>query len=486
MARGAARTRSSGVIAAAWRRTVARLVAVLCLGFAAGSVQADGFEPFEFALVGDPQIGYGPGAEYADAARFGHVVDDIAARGFPLTVVAGDLVQDRSLWQHWAYGRVARRLPGQVLLVPGNHDIVDRSTLAAWRERHGPDYRDAVHANVAFVLLDSETLRDGAISPSENTAQWAFLESALAAHVAARRNHIVLVVHRPPFVDSEDEAEGGHNWPPESRSRLLALARTHGVRWILAGHLHRTTVIEARDGLRIVVGAGSARSFDRSPIAYHRFRVEREALHFEQVVVAPPPAEPFAVRGLSGWTPRLFEFSVRHWILTALYAAVAVLTLQAARRDIRSADPEGARLWWAVTLALLLFGANMQLDFDELISETGRIAAKVTGLYALRHVITATSAVALAALALFLFLRYWRRARGHRAPLAALAGLTPPAVWFSLSAMSHHDIGMLFNEGWWDLLTLGGLVFVAVCAMHRRSVPDRASHASVAVMRSRR
>jgi hypothetical protein len=283
-------------------------------------------------------------------------------------------------------------------------------------------------------------------------------------------------------VDNEDETDGDHNWPRETRSRLLALARAHGVRWILAGHLHRTAVIEAHDGLRIVVGAGSARSFDRSPVAYHRFRVEREALHLEQVIVAPPPAEPFTVRGLPGWTPRLFDFSVRHWIFTALYAAVALLALRAARRHARSGLPETSRLWWAVTLALLFFGANMQLDLDELISEAGRIAANVTGIYALRHVITAASAVALAAMALFLFVHYWWRARGQRAPLAALACLTPPAVWFCLSAMSHHDIGMVFNEGWWDLLTLVGLVLAAVCAKRHRTAPDRAPHHSNAAM----
>jgi serine/threonine-protein phosphatase CPPED1 len=443
-------------------RALALIGALLLASVQPASAQT--FEPFEFALLGDPQIGFGPGAEYGDAARMVQVVDHIAAHGFPVSVVAGDLVQDRSLWQHWAYGRAARGLPGRVLLVPGNHDVVDRASLQDWRQRHGPDYHDAMFRNVAFVLLNSETLRDRGISPLENAAQWAFLERSLATHHAEGRTHIVLVMHRPPFVEREDEGEEEANWPPESRARLLALARAHGVRWILAGHLHRTALIEARDGLRILVGAGTALSFDRSPVAYHRLRVERTEITFEQVVVAPPPAEPFSVRGLSGWTPRLFDPSLRHWIFTLAYALVGALAWRASQRSEGSAK----RLWRTIGLLLLALGANMQLDVDELVSEAGRIAAKLIGVYALRHLITGAAALAVACSAALLFMRSWTRARQERAALAALALLAPSLAWFCLSAISHHGWGMLFNEGWWDLLILAALIGIAACAARQR------------------
>jgi serine/threonine-protein phosphatase CPPED1 len=429
---------------------------------------ADAFEPFEFALLGDPQIGFGPGAEYADASRLSQVVDHIAASGLPLSIVAGDLVQDRSLWQHWAYGRVARGLPGKVLLVPGNHDVIDSSSLRDWRERHGLDYHDAVWRNVAFVMLNSETLRDQRISPLENAAQWEFLQRSLATHRTAGRTHIVLVMHRPPFVSSENEGEQEANWPPESRARLLALARAHGVRWILAGHLHRTALIEASDGLRILVGAGSALSFDRSPVAYHRLRVERTSIDFEQVVVAPPPAEPFAVRGLSGWTPRLFDPSLRHWIFTLAYATVGALAWRTSRRTNGIAQ----RLWRTIGLLLFALGANTQLDIDELVSEVGRIAAKLLGIYALRHVITGFTVLAVAGGAVLLFARSWSRTRRERAALTALALLAPSLAWFCLSAISHHGWGMLFNEGWWDLLILAALIGITACSV-RQVTPAR-------------
>jgi serine/threonine-protein phosphatase CPPED1 len=426
----------------------------------------EAFAPFTFALVGDPQIGYGTGAEYADAQRFGRVVDDIAAQQMPVSVVVGDLVEDRSLWQHWAYQRVARGLPGRVLLLPGNHDVTNRASLADWRTRHGPDYHDAVHHNVAFVLLNSETARDDRLSGAEHEAQWAWLARTLAAHHAAGRTHIVLAMHRPPFVENEDEGEENANWPPAARARLLALARAHGVRWILAGHLHRTTTIRAADGLTIVVGAGSARSFDRSPIAWHRVRVSAEGLAFEQRVVAPPPAEPFSVPGLRDWTPRLFDFSLRHWILTAAYLACA-FWLFATGRQQRGAG-KAAAPWPALAVLLLALGLNMQLDIDELLREVGRIAAKLSGVHAVRHAITGGAVAAALLGGAFWLWRAWRHGAERRLGTAAIALAAVPVAWFALSAISHHDLGMLFNEGWWDLAIVGALVSIALCAAFAR------------------
>lgn len=450
----------------ALRRLAATLLmGVLSLGAASAQPNA-GFKSFEFALLGDPQIGYGPGAEYADAGRFSQIVDHVNAQGLPLAIIAGDLVQDRSLWQHWIFNWTLRRLQPHVLLAAGNHDVVDSASLEAFRRRHGKDYFDAVIHDVAFIVVDSETARDERISAAEFAAQWDFIARSLATHRKAGRRHIVLVMHRPPFVDDESEAASEQNWPPATRTRLLALAREHGVRWILAGHLHRTHLVEAHDGLRIVVGAGSARSFDRSPVAYHRFRVGHEGLSHEHVVVAPPPPEPFSVPGLRGWTPRLFDPSLRHWIFTLLYAAVGFSALLTARRLTQRPGVQSgpARLWRGVALALFAFGANMQLDVDELLSELLRIAARGAGVHDIRHWLSAIVLLGAYIAAALWLARASRGALVGRATTMALALLMVPSTWFALSAISHHRIGMLFNEGWWDLLVLAALGGIAVSA----------------------
>ena len=83
------------------------------------------FSAFDFALLGDPQIGFGPGGEYADAHRLGKIVDSVNATRLPLVLVAGDLVQDRSIWQKWLFEWQASRFGARLVLVPGNHDCGD-------------------------------------------------------------------------------------------------------------------------------------------------------------------------------------------------------------------------------------------------------------------------------------------------------------------------------------------------------------------------
>lgn len=454
-------------------------LAIICLAARLAPARAqtpEGFARFEFALLGDPQIGYGQGGEYADAARFGKVVDAVNEQKLPLTIIAGDLVQDRSLWQEWIFSWVARRLQSRVLLVAGNHDVIDRDSLKDYRGRHGQDFYDTVINNVAFIVINSETARDKRISAAEFELQWNFIQRSLETHQGARRTHIVLVMHRPPFVHDEGEISSDANWPLESRARLLRLARQHGVRWILAGHLHSTVDVRASDGLRIIVGAGSARSFDQSPVAYHRFAVAEDGLHVQQVVVAPAPREPFSVPGLREWTPRLLDPSARHWLLTIAYCAVGGLALARSRRlkspepGLVKADP-GAQLWYGIALTLFGFGLNMQLDLDELLREVGRIAAQLTGIYVVRHVITASVLVALAGAATFLLIHQHRRARQDSATTITLALLTPLSAWFLLSTISHHDIGMVFNEAWWDILVLASLAGIALCARSTRQTP---------------
>jgi len=451
-------------------------LAIICLAARLAPVSAqtpEGFTPFEFALLGDPQIGYGQGGEYADAARFGQVVGAINAQQLPLAIIAGDLVQDRSLWQEWIFSGVVRRLQPRVLLVAGNHDVVDGGSLKDYRVRHGQDFYDTVINNVAFIVINSETARDTRVSAAEFELQWNFIQRSLEVHQRAGRTHILLVMHRPPFVHDEAEASSDANWPLETRERLLRLARQHGVQWILAGHLHSTADIRAKDGLRIIVGAGSARSFDRSPVGYHRFSVAQDGLRVQKVVVAPAPREPYSIPGLREWTPRLLDPSPRHWFLAIVYCAVGALALARSRR-LRAPEPgslnapPGAQLWYGIALALFGFGLNMQLDLDELLREVGRIGAQLTGIYVVRHVITASTLIALAGAATFLLIRLHRRSRHDPATTAVLALLIAPGAWFFLSAVSHHDIGMVFNEAWWDILILASLAGIALCARSTR------------------
>lgn len=419
--------------------------------------------PFGFALLGDPQIGYGADGDFSDKARFAQVVEAVNESDVELAIVAGDLVQDRNWLQRRLFADVRSRLRPKTLLVAGNHDVVDVASLERYRKDNGADYYDYVHGGTAFVIIDSETARSRAISDSEYNAQWGFIENALRAHVEAKRTQIVLALHRPPFVDDENEPDSERNWPRATRQRLLGLAREARVRWILAGHLHMLHEGQTHDGIRIVVGPGSARNFDASPIGFHHFIAAGDALADEWRVVGPTPPPPWHVPGFSGWTPRLVAFSMGHWLLTLAFALAGAFTWVAARavQGRRAGEP---RAWRGVGVALFFFAANMQLDLDEFVQEVARIAVKVVGINAIRHVVSATLLVVMVALSVVWLMRNMRAGRRSRALLTAIAALGVPTLWFALSMISHHDLGMLVSADTWDQLTYLSLAVICGCA----------------------
>lgn len=431
--------------------------------------------PFEFALIGDPQIGYGHGGSFSDAERFRKVVAAVNAAGVELAILPGDLVQSRRFWEWRAFEGELGQLKPKVLLTAGNHDVVSKSSLDAFRERFGRDYYDFVKHNAAFVMVDSETARDPHISPVEYEKQWKWLEARLRQHALDHRDPIVIATHRPPFAEAENEPSSEGNWPRETRRKLLALARTYGVRWFLSGHLHSTLSARTSDGIHVEVVAGSARIFDDSPIGFRRFKVANGTLESSFVKVASAPPKPFHVPGVPEWTPRLFDFSWRHWLFTMVYIAVGFAALRT-RKQLRAAARKAsaaaqktmeinARLWLAIAVGLFFFGANMQLDLDEFAREGGRVLAKVLGVHEYRHWIT-LSGLCLGVLAVAVGLaRGLSRATASRRGLWALAMLSVPTLWFVLSAVSHHDLGMLMEEQWWDLGVLGALGTMAALAV---------------------
>jgi len=144
-------------------------------------------------------------------------------------------------------------IDGQVLALPGNHDvgdeppgqdpaqIVDGPRLARWDAAFGAD-RFALDVG-AWRLLGVNAQLFGSGLPRE-AEQDGWLDAELAA-AAGRR--IALVLHKPLFVEHEDEAEATATcMTPAPRARLLARLRAAGVAMVVSGHLHagRDRVVE--------------------------------------------------------------------------------------------------------------------------------------------------------------------------------------------------------------------------------------------------
>src|SRR5436190_14056446 len=115
-------------------------------GLAAATLWAG--EPFSFIQMSDPQFGM-----YTENKSFEHETANFefavaaANRLHPkFVIVTGDLInQPGNPQQSAEYHRIAARLDPAIKLysVPGNHDVGNEPTpesLAAYRERFGPDY----------------------------------------------------------------------------------------------------------------------------------------------------------------------------------------------------------------------------------------------------------------------------------------------------------------------------------------------------------
>jgi Icc-related predicted phosphoesterase len=440
-----------------------------------------------FMHASDPQVGFGLDGRSEDGARFERLLAHAAQAGAQFVVVTGDLVQDRTFfqWRTFEQARASAALP--VHLVVGNHDVVDRASLHAYRERLGPDYYAVEKAGVTLIVVNSETARDGDIDPREHAEQWAWLERTLRERRCGQGALCVLAMHRPPFVEHRDEAGDARNWPEPTRRRLLDLLARHAVHTVLAGHLHQTR--GARDpesGLEMFSVGGTARVFDDQGAGYRAFSVAPQGggLRQRYVRLEQFPAHRTQFLGIQGWTPRLFDPSLRHWLLTLGLGLAGLLAWRAAsawrRAGARLPNSTAAVLWRVVAVAFLFLGANEQLDIDELTVGLLRALARSQNWIQQRHAVGAV--VAALTVSLLLAAAGWlvaRAGKARRTVVPALVGLTIPGAWFVLATLSDHNLGLGFSMDVWDVLLFGSLpLSLWACLRGVRDVPAIAQTAS--------
>jgi 3',5'-cyclic AMP phosphodiesterase CpdA len=149
-----------------------------------------------------------------------------------------------------------RRIQGDVLALPGNHDvgdeppgqdpaqIIDAGRLARWQGYLGPD-RFARHVG-AWLLIGVNAQLFGSGLPQE-----AEQENWLADRLGeAAGKPVALILHKPLFVEHAGEDEPTvASINPVPRARLLDLLRQGGVRLVVSGHLHAARDREA-EGMR--------------------------------------------------------------------------------------------------------------------------------------------------------------------------------------------------------------------------------------------
>jgi 3',5'-cyclic AMP phosphodiesterase CpdA len=176
-------------------------------------------------------------------------------------IVTGDLVnKPGDAAQIAEYRRIIGTLHPSIPVyhVAGNHDVENEPTpasLAAYRRVFGHDYYTFQHGSFVGIVLNSSLIH----SPQRAEAEWAeqdrWLRAELGRATTSGARHVLIVQHHPWFLEKADEPDQYFNIPAVRRAPLLELFRSRGVRYLVSGHLHRSTEATDAGVVSIVTGA---------------------------------------------------------------------------------------------------------------------------------------------------------------------------------------------------------------------------------------
>lgn len=164
-------------------------------------------------------------------------------------VICGDLIndfpglkfeQEQSDDFKRTFSKLGHHIP--LVLLPGNHDILDRPTvdsIQTYRSRYGDDYFAYWVDGVMFLVINVQYYKDGSLVRELAQEHDAWIDDKLKEAVDGQYKHVIVFQHIPWFVSSLDEPEHMFNIAATERRRMLAKFSRAGIRAIFCGHYHR-------------------------------------------------------------------------------------------------------------------------------------------------------------------------------------------------------------------------------------------------------
>jgi 3',5'-cyclic AMP phosphodiesterase CpdA len=218
----------------------------LCIAILGGSAALRG-QDFFFLQMSDPQFGmYTKNHDFSqETANFEFAIATANRLRPAFVVICGDLINEPGdPAQRAEYLRIAHKLDHGIPLynVAGNHDVRNEPTpesLAAYREKFGPDYYTFRQGDFEGFVLDSSLIQHPDKAPEEAARQEQWLKTELDKASHAGVHWLVVFQHIPWFLENPEEPDQYFNIPRAARSRYLELFQRYGVRYVFAGHYHR-------------------------------------------------------------------------------------------------------------------------------------------------------------------------------------------------------------------------------------------------------
>jgi serine/threonine-protein phosphatase CPPED1 len=231
------------------RHTLLLAFLILCVIPGAGQEQ-----PFYFVMLTDTQMGmYANDRNFVrETANYEFAAATVNRLKPGFVIVLGDLVNKAGdTEQIREFQRITQKIDPAVPVyyVAGNHDVghePNPESVEAYRKIFGRDYYSFRAGPVYGIVLNSTLIHTPRKAEPLYQEQLTWLKAELEKAKSSGASHIVVFQHHPYFIGEVQEPDQYMNISLERRKPIVELLHQYNVRYVFAGHVHKSSV--GKDG----------------------------------------------------------------------------------------------------------------------------------------------------------------------------------------------------------------------------------------------